>query len=855
VTFNGYDMLDAFDAAGDPITAVFSNLLTTVNVVVQNSGNLFSDPSPNMKSYFLSGGGSVKTFFTPNASGVIDTVTVDLPTEDLSAGDDTLVLVLQSHYTIDDSLYTALDSMVIPVTVSIPSTFDLADESFKPDSAYAGSGFDISFQVVTSAFPGPIDSTGVTVRLYTDTTGEALATIFEGGPEPTGFENDTIIYAGLTAIIDTAAALLPGWYVVRLDYHLVSGEDVFTLKGKYPDSLYIVPPATLSYAEASLLPASVPQGSKVAFTFDLMLDEEQLLDVDSLTAHFTVNGGSFSTTTNLRVPSNRLVLGVNTISTDSVFIPSDELGNDLSFIASFDYRIPGLPNQMTFVTDLNGESVPVIELPLVQILDVRAQAPNRPRVNTSQPFRIRCEIANLSTSITQAFPLWLTSDGVSIFDSVVQVDPINPLDTVVYFFEATAADEPTAAELFRVEIRVQDPDQIPAIDDVAIVTIEEPASLSLSVTLPGAESGYVERGGSFQLIAALSNGGQAQVSAGLFRLTSHGVDLGVDDPLTDTFRVGEPYTISFVAPDEDATFTLSFVLIDLPIDLNDTLPAEIADTSFETTVRVASLDADLFATAESPTSNLVLPGGEKELFRLHLTNRGSLDVSEMQIRTVTLSFSDVSGEPLEVRSILSIGNSGFYRDGVKISTASAGQDKMVASFSDLTLPPGSMVSLVFRAVIQEGAANEFRINVERDAIQAVFTSGPNAGQSADVEAPEGETTVFEDTYTPAEGLSAQASFVIKDNPFNPLIEPAEFQVYLPEPGEVEFRVFTLTGEEVYEKSYAAGELVPSPGDPFVTIRWNGQNDRGNRVLNGVYIALLRIVQSGDEALLKIAVVK
>jgi hypothetical protein len=449
----------------------------------------------------------------------------------------------------------------------------------------------------------------------------------------------------------------------------------------------------------------------------------------------------------------------------------------------------------------------------------------------------------------------LTSDGASIFDSVVQIDPINPHDTVVYFFEVTAAEEPNAAELFQVEIRVQDPDQATPVDDVAIVTIEEPANLSLSVNLPGAESGYVERGGSFQLIANLSNDGQAQVSAGLFRLTSHGVDLGVADPLTDTIRAGEPYSLSFIAPNEDVTFALSFVLIDLPIDLNDSLQAEIADTAFESTIRIASLDADLLAAAESPTSNLVLPGGEKELFRLNLTNRGSLDVSEMQIRTVSLGFSDVSGNPLEVRSIIRIGSSGFYRDGVKVSTASAGQDKLVASFSELTLPPGAMVSLVFRALIQEDAAGEFGIILESDAIQAVFTSGPNAGQSADVEAPEGETTVFEDTYTLTEGLSAQGSFVIKDNPFNPLIEPAEFQVYLPEPSEVEFRVFTLTGEEVYEKSFAAGELVPGTGDQFVTIRWKGQNGRGNWVLNGVYIAMIRIIQSGDEALLKIAVVK
>ena len=47
------------------------------------------------------------------------------------------------------------------------------------------------------------------------------------------------------------------------------------------------------------------------------------------------------------------------------------------------------------------------------------------------------------------------------------------------------------------------------------------------------------------------------------------------------------------------------------------------------------------------------------------------------------------------------------------------------------------------------------------------------------------------------GASLAESFVIENNPFNPLEQPAVFAYDLEVPSRVEFRVFTLIGEEVY----------------------------------------------------------
>ena len=65
---------------------------------------------------------------------------------------------------------------------------------------------------------------------------------------------------------------------------------------------------------------------------------------------------------------------------------------------------------------------------------------------------------------------------------------------------------------------------------------------------------------------------------------------------------------------------------------------------------------------------------------------------------------------------------------------------------------------------------------------------------------------------------------------------------------------TLTaGEEVYEQDFAAGSTGGMAGENVVT--WNGRNDSGNLVMNGVYVVILTNVDTGESARLKLAVLK
>ena len=85
------------------------------------------------------------------------------------------------------------------------------------------------------------------------------------------------------------------------------------------------------------------------------------------------------------------------------------------------------------------------------------------------------------------------------------------------------------------------------------------------------------------------------------------------------------------------------------------------------------------------------------------------------------------------------------------------------------------------------------------------------------------------------------------------MESAVFSYELTEPSRVEFRIFTLTGEEVYSRDFLEGSDYGRAGEHFV--EWDGCNDKGVPVLNGVYVALLKMNKTGETARVKIALVK
>jgi flagellar hook assembly protein FlgD len=112
--------------------------------------------------------------------------------------------------------------------------------------------------------------------------------------------------------------------------------------------------------------------------------------------------------------------------------------------------------------------------------------------------------------------------------------------------------------------------------------------------------------------------------------------------------------------------------------------------------------------------------------------------------------------------------------------------------------------------------------------------------------------VLKETFTSV-GPTLKGSFVIKENPFDPSLEAAEFQYFVDQSSQLEFRILTLTGELVYSIDIPEGSAGTQIG--LHSLAWDGRNDEGYIVLNGVYVAVLTAVKTGEQATLKVAVLK
>ena len=100
------------------------------------------------------------------------------------------------------------------------------------------------------------------------------------------------------------------------------------------------------------------------------------------------------------------------------------------------------------------------------------------------------------------------------------------------------------------------------------------------------------------------------------------------------------------------------------------------------------------------------------------------------------------------------------------------------------------------------------------------------------------------------------SFFNYPNPFgNSERKQTRFVYYLRQDSDIQLEIYTLIGELVWHRSYSKYEPQGKKGlHKENEIIWDGKNSKGNKVLNGVYIAKIKTSQ-GESAMTKVAVIK
>ena len=93
---------------------------------------------------------------------------------------------------------------------------------------------------------------------------------------------------------------------------------------------------------------------------------------------------------------------------------------------------------------------------------------------------------------------------------------------------------------------------------------------------------------------------------------------------------------------------------------------------------------------------------------------------------------------------------------------------------------------------------------------------------------------------------SKATLYLSKNSFDPRKEQVEVQVIVPSPGQVSVRVFNVAGELVRDMKLGVGPGVNVLG-------WDGHNQRGEFVANGVY--LIQVVSGRDVTTKRVIVLK
>ncbi len=851
VWFHGYDVIAINDIAGNPIQQVVEGSATELQILVQNNGRTApSAPVQLSVGFGAQRSDSLVTTFVGRANGLVDTISIILPAYTGEINSTAISARLDWQFKFDDETHEGWSDRVAPVSIVPAIAATPVPGSFVPDTAVIGYPFEFGLKFLAPTFTGPIDNATLAVTFARLDDPSASVVVFDDTAPVASFENDTITHADLPIDESAMADLTPGNYSITVDYTFESGGTVITIPATVMDNISLLAGPEITYITASFSPTTVFADRASSFTFDVLLESDYPITLAQPAGAFIVSGDNFGAGVSLFGAGPQLTPGENLLTTELVYIPGGQAGNILTATATVQGILPGLDNPVALPIDLSSVDIGVVELPLIRIVSLDVVAPNSPRVNTGQQFTLTCAVENLAGAPVGPVTLELASNGASSFDTTMTVDVIPARDTAMVDFTVIAADMPDQAEVFQIFIDPGVATEAAPIDNIALVTIEEPAELTLEYDLIGDASGLVGRGEEFTLSVLLRNIGQAAVGLGRYEIFTDNIDFGLEE-FSGVITVGQNLAIPLVAPDVDTAATIEFSITDIPLDANSRQEAILRDTSFSFTLQVQSIDGDVLVDVIAVGSPLVVPGRQQELLEIILTNRGRAEVTvaELQEITITASVSGADADQLLVADATQV-----LEGETPIAEATIGRDRITLAFGDgWQLAAEETRRLRFVTQLQPSASGQFALRIERDDFRLRFIQGPLAGLPVDIASPDGNNIVFDQQFR-VRGATIDESFVIEDNPFNPREAPARFAYELPQASGIEFRVFTLTGELVYSKDLPIGAPGTEPNQEQF-IEWAGANGPGDIVMNGVYIVSLRVTATGETVQRKVVVLK
>jgi hypothetical protein len=256
----------------------------------------------------------------------------------------------------------------------------------------------------------------------------------------------------------------------------------------------------------------------------------------------------------------------------------------------------------------------------------------------------------------------------------------------------------------------------------------------------------------------------------------------------------------------------------------------------------------------------VVPQGARgvPIMRFVLRNNSGYTIG---LDTLYVAFKDGRGNRI-ARPARSIAQVGLVARGATFAaTVTSDNPVAIVVAHGVETLPGTSDTLLLRADIAAAApGGEIRLEIEhsRDVVISVTIAGGGAGPRVGVSL-EGSGGDIAGHFLsgPLSIMSGRFDEYVHNypNPFRAGTEPTKICYFLKQDANVVVKIYDLGGNLVRSMRMGAGSAggTGAPEGTWHEVPWDGRNDRGELVRNGVY--LCKVEAGSQSALIKIAVAK
>ncbi|MCH8872586.1 T9SS type A sorting domain-containing protein, partial [candidate division KSB1 bacterium] len=406
-------------------------------------------------------------------------------------------------------------------------------------------------------------------------------------------------------------------------------------------------------------------------------------------------------------------------------------------------------------------------------------------------------------------------------------------------------------------------DQVNAQPDSLPFTTIEKARLNFNAEIT-APSSAIDRivtiGQLFTVTASLPNTGEAGlVGEDTVRITLP-PGYTITEPFVKALTPGAPATWQIKAPDDPTT------ILDILVEIidrnardentNDFPPLTPSPARVTIPVQTQAIGLNLtLLDQRKPT--IIVRGGTNSVFGLRFKNNSDTDID---IQSIDLSVKDNQNNDIAPNSVFTNLSVVDY-DNNSTSFASIsppGANPLTVNFTPaLRIAPSQVQSIEFLvSIAAQTDGNHFLLSIDspQDDISAIDVGSTEQVDIRDDSSGVRITSALGAGVVSLTDPELEASFFNYPNPFGQNGRATTFLNYnLAQASNVTIRIYTLLGELVKTYQFQATDAAGAVGDHFDDVSWDGTNEKGQTVLNGVYVAVL-ITDSG-KAMTKIAVAR